>query len=375
MSTQLSHGCDKLRVGLTEQHGMVVEYSKFPPSGVEYSFLKPTALTNRIIKSPIKGYFRPYETKEHDLIETILSPVFTKNNWIYSLANFQEATAFNLLGLPLPRVIRIAYMKRLLLKDNFKKLIFWSQAGKETLRTYGGIQDSRILNKVEVVYPAIREVPDDLVKFNGQNLQVLFSGDFFRKGGVNVIDAFERAQRIYPTIKLRLCCDEKIDFNTQDATLKEEYLRKIRANAGILLGRVPRDELIRDILPGTDIYLLPTYAEAFGFAILEAMAYGIPVISTNHFAIPEMIEHGVSGFLIDTNRFDCEKLFKGYVVNKIPETFRNYVTEMLFKFLCQLIESAELRMKMGSNGVRVARSKFSIELRNNKMLEIYKCCL
>lgn len=48
--------------------------------------------------------------------------------------------------------MRIGYIKRLLLRDNFKKLIFWSQAGKDTLHTYGGIDDERILEKVAVVY-------------------------------------------------------------------------------------------------------------------------------------------------------------------------------------------------------------------------------
>ena len=44
------------------------------------------------------------------------------------------------------------------------------------------------------------------------------------------------------------------------------------------------------------------------------------------FAIPEMIDHGVSGYLVDTNRFDCETMFRGYMVNEIPEEFLRHVT-------------------------------------------------
>jgi glycosyltransferase involved in cell wall biosynthesis len=362
-----------IRVGLTEKHGMAIELSKYPPPGVEYSFIKPTSISNRFIRSKIKGYLGNYNTKENDIIEAILSPVLTNGRWVYSLANFQEATAFGLLGFPLPRTMRVAYLKSLLLKDNFKKLIFWSHAGKETLRSYGRIEDCNLLKKITVVYPAVRMVPDKLIHFNHEDVRILFSGDFFRKGGVNVIDAFELAQRIYPTIKLILCCDENIDFYTQNTALKEEYIKKIRSNNGIIFcGRVPRDELINTILPRTDIYLLPTYVEAFGFALLEAMAYGIPVISTNYFAIPEIIEHNVCGYLIDTSKYECDKLFKGYIVNDIPSEFKNYMTDNLYVYLCRLIESVDLREKFGKSGLEIARSKFSFDERNKKMLEIYR---
>ncbi|EKD59324.1 MAG: glycosyltransferase [uncultured bacterium] len=135
---------------------------------------------------------------------------------------------------------------------------------------------------------------------------------------------------------------------------------------------MPREKLIEEILPETDIYLLPTYTEAFGFAILEAMAYGIPVISTNYFAIPEMISHGATGFLIDTRAFDCDKLFRGYLVNEIPEDFSRHVTQNLFTYLCQLIESPELRTEFGREAMAVARSKFSFAARNRAMQQIYR---
>jgi hypothetical protein len=195
------------RVGLTERHGMVKEYSQFPPNGVEFSFLSPKKGASKILRSPMKGYFRRFESDRHDLIEATLCPIFTKNNWIYSVANFQEALAFNFCGLPLPRSVRVAYMKSLFLKDNFKKLIFWSKAGRETLQTYGGVTDTRILEKTAVVYPAIREVQDEFIQYNTDEVNLLFSGDFFRKGGVNVVDAFEKVRANYQNIQLILCCD------------------------------------------------------------------------------------------------------------------------------------------------------------------------
>jgi len=365
-----------IRVALTEAHGMADEESQHPPAGVTYSFIEASSPSYRFIRSPVKGYLRHFTASDHDLIEAVLSPILTENKWIYSIANLQEAAAFSFLGIPLPRSIRIAYIKSLLLKDNLKKVVFWSNAGRSTLASYGKINDKRFLNKTTVVYPAIRQVSDDLIKFNdSEDVQILFSGDFFRKGGVNLIDAFERAQKLYPKIKLMLCCDENIDFNTRNIALKNEYLSKIRRNAGITFGRVTREHLTNRVLPRTDIYALPTYVEAFGFALLEAMAFGIPVITTNYFAIPEIVEHGVSGFLIDTEQYNCERMFRGYVVNEIPYGFREYLTERIYKHLCSLIKSVYLREKLGMAGVRIARTKFSVEARNMRMLNIYRQAL
>ena len=47
----------------------------------------------------------------------------------------------------------------------------------------------------------------------------------------------------------------------------------------------------------SDLFLLPSETESFGLAALEAMASGVPVIASNTGGLPEVIEHGVSGFL------------------------------------------------------------------------------
>jgi len=363
-----------LRIGLTEAHGMASEASEFPPPGVAYSFLKPMEESKRWIRSPIKGFMRDYAMEDFDLIEAILSPLSTDRRWILSLSNFQEAVAFNLLGVPLPLAIRTVYIKGLLLKDNCKKVIFWSEAGKNTLRSYANIADDRLFRKTEVVYPAIRRAPDERISFSNRvdDAQLLFSGYFFRKGGVNVIDTFERLQKIYPKLSLRLCCSEEIDFATPNLSLKQEYLNRIRQNPGITMARATRDELVRKLLPNADIFLVPTYVETFGFAILEAMAFGLPIIATNHFAIPEMIADGLDGLLIDTSQYDCDRIFRGYTVNTIPDAFRDHVTNALFHHLRRLIEDPDSRKRIGLAAAQTARRRYSFETRNEKMSRIYR---
>jgi len=61
---------------------------------------------------------------------------------------------------------------------------------------------------------------------------------------------------------------------------------------------------IDKILCFSDLFLLPSETESFGLAALEAMASGVPVISSNTGGIPEVNKQGVSGFLSDVGDID-----------------------------------------------------------------------
>lgn len=56
---------------------------------------------------------------------------------------------------------------------------------------------------------------------------------------------------------------------------------------------------VNKILSFTDLFLLPSEKESFGLAALEAMASGVPVVSSNTGGLPEVNQHGVSGYLND----------------------------------------------------------------------------
>ncbi|TDU40143.1 N-acetyl-alpha-D-glucosaminyl L-malate synthase BshA [Gelidibacter sediminis] len=68
---------------------------------------------------------------------------------------------------------------------------------------------------------------------------------------------------------------------------------------------------IDKILCFSDLFLLPSQTESFGLAALEAMALGVPVISSNTGGIPEVNIEGVSGFLSNVN--DVEDMSKNAI--------------------------------------------------------------
>ncbi len=58
-----------------------------------------------------------------------------------------------------------------------------------------------------------------------------------------------------------------------------------------------KSDRVEEILSNSDLFLLPSETESFGLAALEAMAAGVPVISSNSGGLPEVNEHGYSGYL------------------------------------------------------------------------------
>src|SRR5690606_6445707 len=90
---------------------------------------------------------------------------------------------------------------------------------------------------------------------------------------------------------------------------------------------------INRILCSSDLFLLPSQTESFGLAALEAMALGVPVISTNTGGLPEVNLHGVSGFL--SNVGDVEDMTQNALQilsdNTLP-TFKKNAKETALKF-------------------------------------------
>ncbi|WP_338788140.1 glycosyltransferase [Metabacillus sp. FJAT-53654] len=109
-----------------------------------------------------------------------------------------------------------------------------------------------------------------------------------------------------------------------DGPLKEELASLIdscEANGNINLMGWKRQEEIIEIMRDSDLVLVPSVTskdgdmEGIPVVIMESMAMGIPVLSTYHSGIPELITDGLNGFLVEEKNIEELKDKLEYIMN------------------------------------------------------------
>ena len=114
-------------------------------------------------------------------------------------------------------------------------------------------------------------------------LRLLFvGGDFTRKGGQILLEAFRAG--------LSEICE--LDIVTKERLIATE--RSVRVHRDLS----PNTPELRQLFAQADLFVLPTRGDANGIAILEAMACGLPIISTDVGSLRELVQDGVNGYLV-----------------------------------------------------------------------------
>ncbi len=111
----------------------------------------------------------------------------------------------------------------------------------------------------------------------------------------DVVAMFEKVHKQLPS-KLLMIGDGPERQNI------EEYCRTLNICSDIrFLGK---QDQVDEILSITDLFVLPSQYESFGLSALEAMACGVPVISTNAGGLPEINVQGVTGYMSEVGDTD-----------------------------------------------------------------------
>ena len=101
----------------------------------------------------------------------------------------------------------------------------------------------------------------------------------------------------------------------------EELCRQLNIQDNVRF--VGKQEQMEEIMAVSDIFLLPSEYESFGLSALEAMASRSIVISSNAGGLPEIVQHGVNGFMANVGDVDS---MAGFAINVLKD--ENLLEEM-----------------------------------------------
>jgi N-acetyl-alpha-D-glucosaminyl L-malate synthase BshA len=150
---------------------------------------------------------------------------------------------------------------------------------------------------------------------------ILLHASNFRK-----IKRVEDVVRIFAKVNAQIPCKLLFVGDGPERPVAESLCRELNLCDHIRF--VGKQEQMEDILAIADLFLLTSEYESFGLAALEAMAAGVPVISTNAGGLPEINIPGETGYL--SNVGDIEDMTaKALLILKDPETLKVFKQKSL----------------------------------------------
>jgi glycosyltransferase involved in cell wall biosynthesis len=111
---------------------------------------------------------------------------------------------------------------------------------------------------------------------------------------------------------------------------------------------VVETERIPELINSSRVFMYPSRREPFGLSIIEAMACGIPVITTNVFGPSEIVTHGYDGLALSPDNID-----------------------ELVDAVQMLLSDSELQIRLGQNARKTVESRFGLKHHTEQLLTIY----
>ena len=319
-------------------------------------------------------FFKYFKLKESMLIKNIFIDLFGRKNNFYHFLNtvyfgtgkwivtFEDVVPR--FGIANKWIIRFGLKQ--LSKENCKALIALSQNTYNRqlyiLNQYPDLKDS-IERKLYVLHPSQSSNGFDISqkKYNYSCLRFVFVGRFFfHKGGLEILRAFDKLIEEGFFLKLTIVGSfEKTNWLDNHITnievLETKELFKKNIDFIDYFKELPNNEVL-ELFKKSDIGLLPSYGETYGYSVLEAQSFGCPVITTNIWAFEE-INNDEKGWLVNVPR----KLEEGGYIADVDtyEKNRNFSIQLedgIYKIVKGILKNPEIVSKKGNlafNDIRI----------------------
>lgn len=166
------------------------------------------------------------------------------------------------------------------------------------------LEHFNINNNIEVIYNFVDtdrfkrdEDPELRQSFATKNEKILIHVSNFRplKRVDDVLYAFKKIKKNIPS-KLLMVGDGPERIRLEELCRHNHLCDDVH-----FLGK---QDAVNQLLSISDLFLLPSANESFGLAALEAMACGLPVVSSNAGGLPEVNIHGQTGYVHDIGNVD-----------------------------------------------------------------------
>jgi len=135
--------------------------------------------------------------------------------------------------------------------------------------------------------------------------------DFFRKGGIPSLRAYRLLRSTMPGVRLIVVSQISANDYVTSSTEKDraDIIEQIRSDDGIEWHeRLPYDAVL-DVMARSDIGLLPTLDDTFGWSAVEFMSVGLPVIASNVCAMPRSCRMGQT---VSRSLLSCRRIVAGW---------------------------------------------------------------
>jgi glycosyltransferase involved in cell wall biosynthesis len=214
-------------------------------------------------------------------------------------------------------------------------LVTWCAWAKDSLVRDYGMPES----KITVIPPGVdlarwpRHDASLRAQDDGQPVRLLFvGGEFARKGGELLLQCF------------RAGLDERCELHiVTQAPVAPAH------NIFVYHNLTPNSDTLLRLYAESDIFVFPSLADCAPLAVPEAMAAGLPVISTRVGAIPEMVRDGETGLLLPPGDMGA---------------LRNAIETLLAQ--------PELRARMGTAGRRVVEAEHDARYNGHRLVDVLK---